>query len=79
MILLGMASATNLLKRNGTTLSSSLIATTLLNNIRTIGQYSSNAPARLNGDLQETIIWTSNQTANITGIESNVNTYYGIY
>jgi hypothetical protein len=32
-----------------------------------------------NGKFQEVIIYTSNQNANRNGIESNTNTYYGIY
>lgn len=79
MMLLGLASSTNLLKRNGALLSNSLIATSIGNNIRTIGQYNIAAPTRLTGDLQEAIVWSADQTANVTGIESNVNTYYAIY
>lgn len=79
MMLLGLASSTNLLKRNGALLSNSLIATSIGNNIRTIGQYNIATPTRLTGDLQEAIVWNSDQTANVTNIESNVNTYYAIY
>lgn len=32
-----------------------------------------------NGNLQEIIFYSSNQSSNRTGIESNINTYYGIY
>jgi hypothetical protein len=31
------------------------------------------------GKMQEVIIYTSNQYANLNGIQTNVNTYYGIY
>jgi hypothetical protein len=31
------------------------------------------------GKIQEIIIYNSNQSSNRTGIESNINTYYGIY
>lgn len=34
---------------------------------------------RLNGNLFELILYNSNQSSNRTGIESNINTYYGIY
>jgi len=34
---------------------------------------------RLNGKLAELIIYTSDQSSNRTGIESNINTYYTIY
>jgi hypothetical protein len=33
----------------------------------------------LNGTISETIIYTSNQSSNRTGIETNINTYYSIY
>jgi len=32
-----------------------------------------------NGNLQEVIIYNSNQTSNRTGIQNNINTYYAIY
>lgn len=33
----------------------------------------------LNGTTTEIVFWQSNQSSNRTGIESNINTYYGIY
>jgi hypothetical protein len=33
----------------------------------------------LNGNIQELIIYTSNQSSNRTGIETNINTHYAIY
>lgn len=33
----------------------------------------------LNGTATEIVIWSSNQTSNRTGIETNINSYYGIY
>jgi hypothetical protein len=38
-----------------------------------------NNSGSLNGFYQEIVIWNSNQSSNKTGIESNINTYYGIY
>jgi hypothetical protein len=32
-----------------------------------------------NGNQSELIFYSSNQTSNITGIQNNINTYYGIY
>jgi hypothetical protein len=32
-----------------------------------------------NGNMKEMIIYPSNQSSNLTGINSNINTYYGIY
>ena len=37
-------------------------------------------PARhWDGPIQEVILWTTNQSSNRTGIESNINTYFNIY
>jgi hypothetical protein len=33
----------------------------------------------LNGALQEIVVWSSNQSSNRTGIESDINTYFSIY
>ena len=38
-----------------------------------------NLDAALNGYLQEFILYPSNQSANRIGIETNINSYYGIY
>jgi hypothetical protein len=32
-----------------------------------------------NGQIKETIVWATDQSANNTGIQTNINTYYGIY
>lgn len=45
----------------------------------TIGQRSQNAANFLNGKVQEVIVYDSDQSANRTGIEANINTYYNIY
>lgn len=45
--------------------------------VRAIAQ--DNGSAYFNGDIQEIIIYTNSQSSNRTGIESNINTYYGIY
>lgn len=44
-----------------------------------IGDYSNNGGLAANCNFQEFIIWESNQSSNRTGIQSNINTYYGIY
>lgn len=48
------------------------------NNQFDIGAYLG-VPRYLNGYIQELIIYPSNQTTNRTGIESNINSFYGIY
>ena len=45
-------------------------------NIRIIGYSDSGA---MQGDFQECIFYTSNQSSNRTGIESNINSFYNIY
>jgi hypothetical protein len=46
-----------------------------------MGQLSIGRPfgGGLTGQVQEFIMFSTNQTSNYTGIESNINTYYGIY
>jgi hypothetical protein len=43
-----------------------------------IGQ-SPNQTQRHLGKIQEIILWNSDQSANKTAIETNINNYYGIY
>ncbi len=43
------------------------------------GYYANSVVDFLNGHLSEFIAYTTNQSANRTGIETNINTYYGIY
>lgn len=42
------------------------------------GTYGNNS-GNMNGHFQEVVFWNSNQSSNRTGIQSNINTYYGIY
>ena len=44
-----------------------------------IGSNGSNIPNLLNGNIQEIIVYNSNQSSNRTGIESNINSFYSIY
>lgn len=34
---------------------------------------------RANGQIKETIVWATDQSSNNTGIQNNINAYYGIY
>ena len=52
--------------------------TTSLTNGITLGTYSPST-AQLNGFISEQIIYSGSQSANQTGIQSNINSYYGIY
>jgi hypothetical protein len=42
-----------------------------------MGAYSGDS--KFNGKFNEMILWNSDQSSNKTGIETNINTYYGIY
>jgi hypothetical protein len=44
-----------------------------------IGDNSPPSGQSLNGDLQEIVIYTTNQNSNINGIETNINSHYNIY
>jgi hypothetical protein len=69
----GTASATNTTNFSGQTFNST---------VNTIGAVTVNGIAfssSLLGRMHELIIYTSDQSSNRTGIESNINTYYAIY
>jgi len=61
----------NILKASRTTVSSSFSEFTL-------GAYNGNT-LNANVNIQEMIIWTTQQVNNRNGISTNINTYYGIY
>jgi hypothetical protein len=44
-----------------------------------LGRAYGNGSLYFNGNIQECILYTSNQLSNRTGINSNINTYYSIY
>ncbi len=44
-----------------------------------LGRYDATSSLNYNGNIQEFIFWTGDQSGNVTGIESNVNTYFSIY
>ena len=70
-------SSTQKIFKNGIDTSASVISSALNMNIDSIGAYLSVANA--NGDFQEGIFYNTNQSSNRSGIETNINTYYGIY
>ena len=63
--------------KNGNQITSTFTAFALGQNINAIGLYPSSNFS--NCRLQEIIYYNSAQESNRTGIESNINTYYGIY
>ena len=46
---------------------------------RAVGFRFSNTSAFFNGNFQEIIVYTTNESSNRTGIETNINAYYAIY
>lgn len=50
-----------------------------LNKYITIGRFDGGSRHYLDGNLQEFILYVSDQSSNRTGINTNINTYYGIY
>jgi hypothetical protein len=63
---------------NNTDLGTRSIGTNGLNQI-TIGRSAIIADQWFDGNLQEVVVYGSDETANRTTIETNINTYYGIY
>jgi hypothetical protein len=87
-LITGLRTTTNIqIFTNGTLRTSDTTA----NNLRPIGgidsgrfrlmagYYGNSVVDFLNGHLSEFIAYTTNQSSNRTGIETNINTYYGIY
>jgi trimeric autotransporter adhesin len=64
---------------NGATGTTNTYVGTFVNNGIRMGVQGDGASSRLNGTIQELILFNTNESANRTAIESNINTYYGIY
>jgi hypothetical protein len=62
--------------KNGNTITSSSTALVYSTIIDSIG---GNSGSLGNCNLQEAILYNSNQSTNRTGIETNINTFYTIY
>jgi hypothetical protein len=43
------------------------------------GRYDATSSLYYNGNIQELIFWTNDQSANVSGIETNINSYFSIY
>jgi hypothetical protein len=65
--------------KNGSSVAGSSINLTLTISVTGIGRYASVNPLYVNGSLKEGVIWSSDQSSNRTGIESNINSFYSIY
>jgi len=65
--------------KNGNTITSSAVNFTLLMNIHSISGNPTPSLQPSFGNLQEIVFYNSEQSANRTGIETNINTFYTIY
>jgi len=65
--------------KNGNTITSSAVNFTLLMNINSISGNPTPSLQPTFGNLQEIVFYNSEQSANRTGIETNINTFYTIY
>ena len=65
--------------KNGNTITSSTLNFTLLMNIHSISGNPTPSLQPTFGNLQEIVFYNSEQSANRTGIETNINTFYTIY
>jgi hypothetical protein len=79
------AALRNLIYKNGTassvvnTFTNTPSTSTTSNLNLSIGRNSSSPAAGFGGSISEVIIYPSDQSSNRTGIETNINSYYGIY
>jgi hypothetical protein len=64
---------------NGATGTTSTYIGSTNNNSAFLGRQGGFTPAYLNGTIQEFIAFNSDESANRTAIETNINAYYGIY
>jgi hypothetical protein len=69
------------LYKNGSEISTNNLKLTITNSINRLGRYNSSTSSNTThtGNIQEIIIYTSNQSSNRTGIERMLNRFYAIY
>jgi len=73
------SASTSVIYRNGSSLAlSNNTDNSINNNYSQMFKYTEDAP-QCNAYFQELIVWDFDQSANASGIDSNVNTYYSIY
>ncbi len=77
-ISMALASTVQSLVVNGSSISGSASGQGASNNFSEVGSQTGSSNYT-NGSLQEVVLWTLDQTANITGINSNVNAYFSVY
>jgi hypothetical protein len=79
--ILGNSTSITALKNNASVTMANSTAMPTLNSSEptSLGRYYDPVSYNMNGNIQEWIIWTSNQTSNSSAINSNINSYYGAY
>ena len=65
--------------KNSNLISTSFVSSGLGSSVNSLGSYGTSTNYTINGQLQEAIFWNTDQSANRTGIETNINTEYTIY
>jgi hypothetical protein len=79
LLLTGLNNAgTMAMYKNGGVISSIQASTTIIMTINSLGQYFGGSSYNF-ANLQEIVFYNSEQSANRTGIETNINTFYSIY
>lgn len=80
LLLTGLREASTSIKmyKNSSVIASTTNTDTIGNTITTIGRYAVTNSFNF-GELQETVFYNTAQESNRTGIETDINTYYGIY
>ena len=80
LLLSGVNNGTNqIIYKNNSAVTSSFVALSLLTRINNIGNYANNGSAYTKSNLQEIIIYNSQNSSNLNGINTNINTHYAIY
>jgi len=80
LLLSGVNNGTNqLIYKNNSVVASNFNAFTLLTGISNIGNYANSGTTNTKSNLQEIIFYNSQNSSNLNGINTNINTHYGIY
>lgn len=79
--ILGNSTSVQGYKNNATVTMANSSAMPTLNSAEptALGRYYDVISYNMYGNVQEWVVWTSNQTSNVSGINSNINSYYGAY
>lgn len=70
--------SSSFLRVNGSQTDGTVSGTTAMNGV-TVGVLGGTSLFRWVGTVQEVVVWNSDDSANVSGVESNINTHYSIY